>query len=494
MTRGRLGGAIRDVQALFDAGTAGGLTDGQLLEEFRDRGGQARERAFAALVERHGPAVLRACRSILRDEHAAEDAFQAVFLVLARKAGSLRVRDSLAPWLHEVAGRVARCARATAARRSRHERRAAELADPPPRGPDDSDLGPALHEEIDRLPDRYRTPIVLCFLEGLTREQAAGQLRWPLGTLQSRLARGRERLRDRLIRRGLGPSSVVPGALARLEMARPVVLAALAGATTRVVMASALGRPTFVGMISAPAALAEEVLKAMWYHNLRMIAATAMVGGIVAGIVATGAARAWPGPRPEPVPPASPSEPRPTPAAAEPGKPAESRELPAAGADPGPAPEEAAPSALKYGDGQADGKQSLGGSGEMIRFTASKTPARVAALRIHGSRYGLPEPPDESFLIYFLTEDRLRILHTEMAPYTLFERGPEKWVEVAFERPVELPKTFWVALDFRPHQTKGVYVSFDNSTGGRHSLVGLPGLPTSRSRRGDWMIEAVLAE
>src|SRR5262245_35411050 len=135
MTKGRLGAALRDVQTLFRAGTAGGLADGQLLEEFRGRGGEAGERAFAALVERHGPAVLRACRAILQDEHAAEDAFQAVFLVLARKAGALRVRESLAPWLHEVACRVARCARASAARRRRHERRAAEFADPSSRDP-----------------------------------------------------------------------------------------------------------------------------------------------------------------------------------------------------------------------------------------------------------------------------------------------------------------------------------------------------------------------
>src|SRR5579885_1057489 len=100
MTKGRLGAVLRDVQALFRAGTAGGLTDGPLLEDLRGRGGEAGERAFAAPVERHGPEVLRACRAILRDEYAAEDAFQAVFLVPARKAGSLRVRDSLAPWLH----------------------------------------------------------------------------------------------------------------------------------------------------------------------------------------------------------------------------------------------------------------------------------------------------------------------------------------------------------------------------------------------------------
>ena len=150
---------------------------------------------------------------------------------------------------------------------------------------------------------------------------------------------------------------------------------------------------------------------------------------------------------------------------------------------------------LKYGDGQADGKQSLGGSGEMIVFTASSSPARVTGLRNPRLPLWHAGAPDESFLIYFLTEDRKRVLHTEMAPYSLFERGAEQWVEVTFERPVELPKSFWVALDFRPHQTKGVYVSFDTSTGGRHSLVGLPGTPTSRPRRGgDWMIEAVLAE
>ena len=192
MAKGQLGGALRDVQMLFEAGTAGGLTDGQLLEEFRGRGGEAGQRAFAALVERHGPAVLRTCRSILRDEHAAEDAFQAVFLVLARKAGSLRVR--------RLAGPLAAPGRLPGRRgvRGRPRPGGGATSGGPPSWPirrpatrTADDLGPLIHEEIDRLPGRYRAPIVLCFLEGLTREQAAGQLRWPLGTLQSRLARGR---------------------------------------------------------------------------------------------------------------------------------------------------------------------------------------------------------------------------------------------------------------------------------------------------------------
>jgi RNA polymerase sigma-70 factor (ECF subfamily) len=150
---------------------------------------------------------------------------------------------------------------------------------------------------------------------------------------------------------------------------------------------------------------------------------------------------------------------------------------------------------LKYGDGQADGKQSFGGSGQLIEFTVPADDAKAVGLRIHGSRYGQPEPPKESFLVYFLSYDQKRILHAEMVPYSLFERGPERWVEVAFERPANLPKQFWVALDFRANQTKGVYVSYDTSTGGKLSRVGLPGTPAAETKfGGDWMIETLLSK
>jgi hypothetical protein len=153
------------------------------------------------------------------------------------------------------------------------------------------------------------------------------------------------------------------------------------------------------------------------------------------------------------------------------------------------------PSSLKYGDGQADGKKSIGGSGELIEFTGAAAAVKIAGVRIHGSRYGQAQAPQESFLIYFLNNDMSRILHTEMAPYSLMERGTEEWVEISFERPVDLPKTFWVALDFRATQTKGVYLSFDTNTGGKHSRVGLPGVRTSKVNfGGDWMIEATLAK
>jgi RNA polymerase sigma-70 factor (ECF subfamily) len=152
------------------------------------------------------------------------------------------------------------------------------------------------------------------------------------------------------------------------------------------------------------------------------------------------------------------------------------------------------PQKLRYGDSQADGKQSISGGGEMIEFTLPAGAARVAGLRIHGSRYGTPEPPDEDFLIYFLNAARDRVVATEMARYALFERGAERWVTVTFARPVEVPETFWVALDFRAHQRKGVYVSYDTSTGGKHSRVGLPGYAATPTRfGGDWMIEVLLA-
>ena len=215
----RKGVVLRELRALFSVGTVRDLTDGQLLERFATDRGEAAEQAFAALVERHGPMVLRVCRGVLVNPHDTQDAFQATFLVLVKKARSLWVRDSLGPWLHQVAFRTASCARKSAARRRRHERLAAEFAYETHSEMED-ELGRVLHEEIDRLPDRYRAPVVLCDLEGRTHEQAARHLGWPIGTVKSRQSRGRERLRQRLLRHGLGsnaglicPSVLVPPAL-----------------------------------------------------------------------------------------------------------------------------------------------------------------------------------------------------------------------------------------------------------------------------------------
>ena len=263
---GRNGAAARQLSALFHAGATGGLTDGQLLERFATSPGEGSELAFAALVERHGPLVLRVCRSILRDDHAAHDAFQATFLVLVEKSRSLWVHDSLAPWLHAVAYRVALRARSSAARRRRHEqaRGLASTAETLEQAAEVRELGEVLHEEIEALPERYRVPIVLCDLEGRSHDEAARHLGWPVGTVKSRQARGRDRLRDRLARRGVAPSTG-PGLIAKAgsEVASPQLVRSTAVLAARMTTKG-------LGAASAPAvSLAKEILMSMMIGKLK---------------------------------------------------------------------------------------------------------------------------------------------------------------------------------------------------------------------------------
>ena len=286
MANGPASTETRHLRTLFALGAAGTLTDGQLLERFATRDGDPAELAFAALVERHGPMVLRVARSTLLDEPSAHDAFQATFLILARKARSLWVRDSLGPWLHAVAFRVANHSRALEARRRRHERAASRPEAHDPRDGSRDDLARAIHEEIERLPEPYRAAIVTCHLEGLTQQDAAHRLGWPVGTLQSRLARGRQRLRDRLRRRGLAPSiGVLAGKLA------PVPNALLASTAKAAVTLNIGGAIT--GMI-APAVLAmiETTTKGMLMTKLKLGAvALVMMGGLVGSGVGRGVGR-----------------------------------------------------------------------------------------------------------------------------------------------------------------------------------------------------------
>ena len=267
----------RHLRTLFELGAVGILTDGQLLERFATRGGDPGELAFAVLVERHGPMVLRVARSALLDEHSAHDAFQATFLILARKARALWVRDSLGPWLHAVAFRVASRARKAEARRHRLERIAARPEAFSVAGPDRDDLPRAIHEEIERLPEPYRGAVVTCHLEGRSQIEAARSLGWPLGTLQSRLARGRQRLRDRLKRRGFAPTlSALAGKLAPPPDAL-IASTARASATLQ-------GGGALAGMI-APTVLAmiDATSKGMLMTKLKIgAAALVILGGLVA--------------------------------------------------------------------------------------------------------------------------------------------------------------------------------------------------------------------
>ena len=269
---------LRDVQTLFGVGAVGGLTDGQLLEQFLTEDEPTAEAAFTTLIERHGAMVLHICQQTLDDPHDAQDAFQATFLVLLRRAGSIRKRDSVASWLFGVALRVARRARYAALVRRFHERQVGNLATA--RSEDKYELPEclaALHEEIARLPERYREPVVLCHLQGLSTSVAAQRLGCAHGTILSRLARAREQLRRRLTGHGF---TVATGLLQANLMHREATVA-LTYSTVQTVARTWTGR-------AALARAASPAVSALTHATLRSLFMTRLTLGAV--VVATVAA------------------------------------------------------------------------------------------------------------------------------------------------------------------------------------------------------------
>ena len=262
---------VRQLGTLFAGGSVAGLTDRQLVERFinrRDAGGEA---AFAALVTRHGPMVLGVCRQLLGDHQRAEDAFQAVFLVLARRARSVREPDLLGNWLYGVALRTARKAKIRLDRRRKYEEdhavRHPEAGStvPADQSAIDRERAEALHEEIDRLPSSFRLPVVLCYFEGLSLDEAARRLRCPAGTVHSRLVRAREKLRRGLTRRGVVlPAAALTAALAP-RSASASISSPLCDITTRAALNFAAGQAAS----PLAMALAQEVLRSMLIHKLR---------------------------------------------------------------------------------------------------------------------------------------------------------------------------------------------------------------------------------
>jgi len=239
MGHGQLGAVAHQIGRLFGAGTVAASTEWQLLHRYLDRRDEV---AFGAIVARHGPMVLGVCRRTLGPGSPdVDDAFQATFLILARKAETLGEHDPIGHWLHGVARRVALRARSAAARRRLLERSAAPpgIAAPDDDGPGRREQAAMIDEELARLPRKYRAPVVLCYLEGSTHDEAARQLGWPVGTVKGRLARARAILKTRLARRGLAPAAVAalvaPAADAVATLAVP---AALLESTIRITMAS----------------------------------------------------------------------------------------------------------------------------------------------------------------------------------------------------------------------------------------------------------------
>jgi RNA polymerase sigma factor (sigma-70 family) len=269
---------LRHLRHLAGAPDADELTDRQLLERFANRRDDA---AFAALVRRHGPLVLGVCWRVLRHAQDSEDVFQATFLVLARKAGSLRWHDSVGGWLHEVAYRLAAKSKAAAARRRARESQAAAAA-PPQTVPGAAwqELCAVLDEALHGLPAKYRAPLLLCYLEGQTRDQAAQQLGWSLATLKRRLERGRELLRARLARQGLAlPAAVLATVLAHHGAAAAVSPVLVA----QTVKAAALFTAPAAGAVSPAAALAEGVLRGMAVTKAKIVFGLVALSLAVAG-------------------------------------------------------------------------------------------------------------------------------------------------------------------------------------------------------------------
>jgi RNA polymerase sigma factor (sigma-70 family) len=259
------GSALRQLKTLFNVGATRELSDGELLEWFSTGRGDVAEPAFQAIVERHGAMVLRVCRAQLLNPDDAQDAFQATFLILLKKARSLWVRDSLGPWLHQVAFRTACCARSAVNLRRKHERRAAELAASADGQSDraELDLETVLHEEINRLPECYRVPIVLCDLEGLTCEEAARRMGRPVGTVKSWRFRGRARLHERLTRRRVAPS-IGPAPLVADSMRALWTETSLRAAVVTISDSMALGKVS-----ESERVLVKGVLRTMFLCKLR---------------------------------------------------------------------------------------------------------------------------------------------------------------------------------------------------------------------------------
>jgi RNA polymerase sigma factor (sigma-70 family) len=286
----------RYLHTLFNARAFAGLSDGQLLERFLARRDAD---ALEALVRRHGPMVWGVCLRVLRDPHDAEDAFQATFLVLARRAASILPREKVGNWLYGVAYQTARKAKAVRAKRRVREVAAPDA--PEPEAASDvprSDLAELLDFELSRLPDKYRTALVLCELEGKTHADAAERLGWPIGTLSGRLSRARAMLARRLTRRGVllaGGSLAV--LLARSEGAASAALPApLLSSTARAAGLFAAGRAATAGAVpSGAAALAGEVLKTMLFSKIRLTTAITAAALLALTLVGAGLwqARTW---------------------------------------------------------------------------------------------------------------------------------------------------------------------------------------------------------
>jgi RNA polymerase sigma factor (sigma-70 family) len=281
MTARSLNGIVRHLRTIAVAQTYRARPDQELLERFV---AQHDDAAFTVLVERHGPMVLAVCRRALGNRADAEDVCQATFLVLARKAARIRKGTALSGWLH----RVACCAAANwkrAQARRRHREHAAPTPAPPEPGAEVSwrEVQAVLDEELQALPQRYATPLILCYLDGKTRDEAANELGVSAGTLHGRLERGRQLLRQRLVRRGLTLSAALFATALGDGAAHAALAPTFVVSAAKAALLLAAGQPLPAGLVAGPVrTLTEEVLKTMSMTKLKLGTAAALCAGLLA--------------------------------------------------------------------------------------------------------------------------------------------------------------------------------------------------------------------
>jgi RNA polymerase sigma factor (sigma-70 family) len=257
------------------------FSDRQLVERFLDRQDEA---VFEALVRRHGPMVYRVCARVLRQTQDCEDAFQATFLLLAQRIRSVRKLDSLASWLHGVAQRVSLKARACAATRRRHEQAALVESDQPPADATWSEVRMVLDAELQRLPEKWRLPLVLCYLEGQTQVEAAAQAGWSKSTLRRRLDEAREALARRLQRRGvLGAGAIAAILLCDCE-APAAVPSGLVGSVVETAARLTTGQMALAALVSTRiSALTEGVTTPMILSKFKIVLLFGMLAVLLTG-------------------------------------------------------------------------------------------------------------------------------------------------------------------------------------------------------------------
>jgi RNA polymerase sigma factor (sigma-70 family) len=286
MANGRLAPVIRHLRRMVRPAAGEGISDAQLLERFAVQGDEA---AFELLMWRHGPMVWGLCRRILQDHHEAEDAFQATMLVLARKAGSIGQYQSIASWLYKVTYRIALRARAGSSKRARFQKQVRQLPAAvvlPDTESAGGELRQVIDEEVTRLPEKYRAPVVLCYLQNKTNEEAAKLLRWPVGTVKTRLVRARDLLGRSLGRRGMALSAAGLAPALASPPAEAALPAGILDATMGAAMLMPAAKGGAMGLVSSRGiTLMEGALKAMFLTKLKFAVAVLLaVGAATTGV------------------------------------------------------------------------------------------------------------------------------------------------------------------------------------------------------------------